>query len=99
MPPSPSRSPLTLRLSAEGSCAEISIRHAVLPIAERTFAGVEKYDDSTLGRCAAETIVEAHGGQVGEEVGESEATLWVRLPIIDERQEGHECDDRHPDRG
>jgi hypothetical protein len=47
------------------------------------FAGAEEQDDTKLGRCATTTIVEAHGGSIGEDtVNDHEAVLWVRLPAL-----------------
>jgi hypothetical protein len=54
-------------------------------VAERTFHGTEEYDDSTLSHCAAETILAAHGGKVGEDYSDHEATLWARIPILEAR--------------
>lgn len=70
-----------LRLAPRGDDVELSVHSDPLPVAERTFSGAEDQDDSTLGRCATTTIVDAHGGMTGEETrGEHDAILWVRLP-------------------
>jgi len=76
--------PLTLQVSATNHDAELAVTYHPLAIAERTFAGAEQYDDSTLSRCATETIVEAHGGKVGEAQGEKTETIWVRIPTTGE---------------
>ncbi len=78
-----SRSPLTLRLTVDGDMAELGVRYQPLPVAERTFVGSEEYDDTTLSACATETIVEAHGGQVGEDTDGDHATRWARLPTME----------------
>lgn len=90
------RTPLTLTLTLRDDRAELSVRYEALAIAERTFVGLEKYDDTAIGRCAIQTIVEAHGGELGEHVSGSEALLWVRLPTIEET---HDPEHRHLDRG
>lgn len=78
---------VTLQLSATTWDAELAVTYHPLAIAERTFAGAEQYDDSTLSRCATETIVDAHGGKVGEAQGERTETIWVRIPTTDDTRE------------
>ncbi|HEY1810928.1 MAG TPA: histidine kinase dimerization/phospho-acceptor domain-containing protein [Kofleriaceae bacterium] len=78
-------SPVTLRLTQEGYEAELAVIYEALPVAERTFTGAEQYDDTTLSRCATETIAEAHGGNVGETSGESVESIWMRLPTTGEK--------------
>jgi signal transduction histidine kinase len=73
-------SAITVRLTQEGYEAELAVIYEALPVAERCYAGAEQYDDTTLARCATETIAEAHGGKVGETAGESIESIWVRLP-------------------
>ena len=76
--------PLTLRLDRSGGDVELDVRYEPLDVAERTYAGNEEYDDSQLSRYATETIVEAHGGSTGEQEDDREATLWVRLPMMED---------------
>ncbi|HEY3801053.1 MAG TPA: histidine kinase dimerization/phospho-acceptor domain-containing protein [Kofleriaceae bacterium] len=80
-------SSVTLRVTQEGYEAELSVIYEALPVAERTFTGAEQYDDTTLSRCATETIIEAHGGTVGETSGEAVESIWMRLPTTGEQAE------------
>jgi signal transduction histidine kinase len=81
---SQSGAPLSVLLDARGFDARIGVRHQPLPPDERLCAVSGEYDDSTLGRCATETIVEAHGGTLLEDVGPAESITWMRLPAIKE---------------
>jgi hypothetical protein len=74
-------SPLTLKLDQEGSYANLSLSFQALPEVERLYSGHEDADDSSISHCAAETIIEAHGGQLGEYGGGGATTLWIRLPV------------------
>jgi signal transduction histidine kinase len=80
------RSPITIRLSRHSeSSIELAVLYHPVHISERAYIGDEEYDDSTLSKCATETIVEAHGGQVGEDIELDNATRWVRLPTMEVR--------------
>ncbi len=90
-------SPVTLHVEPHGTRAELRASFEPLPVSERTFAGYSEYDDDSLSRSATATIVEAHGGEVGELIGDDEATLWVRLPMTEEDEDAGLA--LHPDRG
>jgi signal transduction histidine kinase len=78
--------PLALRLSPLDGYAEVSVLYEPLPVAERTYAGAEDYDDTQLARCANATIVDAHGGIAGEEATtDDHANMWIRLPMSQQR--------------
>jgi signal transduction histidine kinase len=80
-----SRTPVLVQLEVRGPNAELRIRYEPIPVPQRPFAMLEEYDDTSLSRCATATIVEAHGGQVGdEEIGEDSAVHWLRVPIMEE---------------
>jgi len=82
-------SPVTLYVSQpDRMTAELGVRYQPIPIPERTFSGDEDYDDTPLAHCATTTIAEAHGGTFGEESAGTTATLWVRLPAIEEHDVG-----------
>ena len=68
----------------EPGTAEIGVRYVPIPVAERTFAGEEQYDDAPLARCATMTIADAHGGRVGEDNAETASVLWARFPTIED---------------
>jgi PAS domain S-box-containing protein len=77
------KTPLKLRLVPHDRDIELSVHFDPLPTAEQVFAGAEEQDDTKLGRCATTTIVEAHGGSIGDDtVNDHEAVLWVRLPAL-----------------
>jgi two-component system phosphate regulon sensor histidine kinase PhoR len=78
------RSPVSVELEVHGHHARLRVRFEPLPLAERTFFGHEDYDDDALSHTATETIVAAHGGEVGSENGDREASLWMRLPIMED---------------
>jgi signal transduction histidine kinase len=78
------RTPIEVRLTAKAGEAELGVYFDPLPVAERTFAGSEEYDDNTLSRFATTTIVTAHGGQLGEDITDHRSKLWVRLPTMEE---------------
>jgi signal transduction histidine kinase len=78
------RSPVTFDLEVHDAHAELRVRFRPLPFAERVYAGHEDYDDDALSRCSTETIVLAHGGEVGTVDGEAEAALWMTLPIMED---------------
>jgi PAS domain S-box-containing protein len=88
-------SPVTLRIEQHDARVELRASFEPLPVSERTFAGYSEYDDDSLSRSATATIVEAHGGEVGEVIGDDEATLWVRLPTTEKSDERLAL---HPDR-
>jgi signal transduction histidine kinase len=75
-----SDSPVTLLLRRHEADAEIGVRCRRLPAEERTCEAYGEYDDLGISRCVATTIVEAHGGTLREEIVDSEATAWIRLP-------------------
>jgi signal transduction histidine kinase len=80
-----SRTPMIVQLDVRAAHAELRVRYEPLPVPQRPFATVEEYDDTALSRCATRTIVEAHGGRVGdEEIGENSAVRWLHLPIMEE---------------
>ena len=74
---------IMLRLEATPGEVELSVHYPALAVPERTFVGVEEYDDSTLSRCAIETIVDAHGGSHGATEQDGDATIWIRLPALE----------------
>jgi signal transduction histidine kinase len=79
------RAPMVVLLEVRGQHAELRVRYEPLPVAQRPFSMVEEYDDAGLSRCATQTIVEAHGGELGdEEIDEDTAVRWLRLPIMEE---------------
>jgi signal transduction histidine kinase len=78
---SPSGSPVTVILRRQGANAEVAVRYRPLPLEERTFEAYGEYDDLGIGRCASETIVEAHAGSLWEEAVDRETTSWIRLPV------------------
>jgi signal transduction histidine kinase len=79
------RTPVIVQLDVSGASAELRVRFEPLPVPLRPFATLEDYDDTALSRCATQTIIEAHGGKVGdEEIGEDSAVRWLRLPIMEE---------------
>jgi PAS domain-containing protein len=89
-------SPVTFDLAVHDAHADLRVRYQPLPLAERIYAGHEDYDDDALSRCATETIAHAHGGAIGADVdGESEAALWMRLPIMEDTRAP---DERRADR-
>jgi signal transduction histidine kinase len=90
------RTPVRLTLSANPCDAELAVTFQPLAVAERMFAGAEQYDDTTLSRCATETIAEAHGGTVGETQTATTETIWMRIPTTGER---HDRPDGRSDRG
>jgi signal transduction histidine kinase len=81
---SPSGSPVTVLLGRSGAEAEITFRHRPLPPDEREWAPGGEYDELNIGRCASRTIVEAHGGSLGEDAAGPETASWVRLPVMNE---------------
>lgn len=82
------KSTLTLRMHRQGSKLELAVGYEPLPVPERTFAGSESYDDTALSRAATETVVTAHGGEVGDDDSSpDEATRWIRLPLMEEHDE------------
>jgi PAS domain S-box-containing protein len=87
--------PVTLRVEQHDARVELRATFEPLPVSERTFAGYSEYDDDSLSRSATATVVEAHGGEVGALNGDEEATLWVRLPIMEKSDERLAL---HPDR-
>jgi signal transduction histidine kinase len=89
-------SPVSFELAVHEAHADLHVRYRPLPLAERVYAGHEDYNDDALSRCATETIVYAHGGATGADVdGESEAALWMRLPIMEDTRAP---DERRADR-
>ena len=63
------------------------MRYEPLPVAQRQFATLEEYDDTALSRCATKTIIDAHGGEVGDtELEEDSAVRWLRVPITEEAE-------------
>jgi two-component system, OmpR family, phosphate regulon sensor histidine kinase PhoR len=79
-------SALTVLLTQQGADAQIGIRYEPLPPEQRTMSAAlgEQYDDLRVNRSVATTIVEAHGGTLGEESQEREVTAWIRLPAMGE---------------
>ena len=87
------RSTLTIYLvRREPLEIELGVRYDPLPVSAHPFAHRDEYDDTALSECANATIIEAHGGEVGQSDLESVESSWVRLPILEERN------GEHPDR-
>jgi signal transduction histidine kinase len=76
------RSLIRVNLEVEGPEAELRVSYKPLPVSARPFAGALEYDDNTLSRCVTETIVQAHGGHIGEVINDKEASVWVTLPVL-----------------
>jgi signal transduction histidine kinase len=76
--------PVTVLLARRGPDAEIGVRYRALPPEELTGEPYGEYDELGIGRCATETIVEAHGGARRDETEGLDAITWIRLPAIEE---------------
>jgi hypothetical protein len=82
---SPPKSPVVLRLSQHDAWAEVGVIYRPLPGLDPTLAYLDETDDGRLSRCATETIIHAHAGELGEDSLGDETLLWVRLPLPEAR--------------
>jgi two-component system phosphate regulon sensor histidine kinase PhoR len=75
-------SPIDVRLMHDGQEARVAVQYASRPAAERIVEAYGDYDEPSIARLVAETIIGAHGGRLGEDTVGGMTTAWLTMTTV-----------------